>query len=95
MVDATLTPSALRLQAERQERDAEIIEALNAIHTRGRLTIATTPDALVVPNLLWDLQGIIGHLSERGLLRRNDDIDCLRDWLTQIADEMARLGAGQ
>ena len=86
-----LTASALRREAEQQERDAEIIKALNAIHTRWHLISAYTPDALVVPNFLWDLQTVIGGLSKRGLLRRNGDIDCIRDWLTQVADEMAQI----
>ena len=91
MAEATLTASALRREAEQQERDEEIIGALNAIHTRGHLISAYTPDALVVPNFLWDLQVVIGNLSERGLLRRNDDIGCVRAWLTQVADEMAQI----
>jgi xanthine dehydrogenase iron-sulfur cluster and FAD-binding subunit A len=91
MAEATLTASALRRKAEQQERDTEIIEALNAIHARGRLAIAHTPDALVVPNFLWDLQYVIGDLCKRGLLTRNDDIGCVRAWLTQIADEMAQI----
>jgi hypothetical protein len=89
-IEKRLTPSALRLQAEQQERDEQIVEILNRIYGGMHHLADQMPDGMMVTHFLWSLQTVIGELNGQGLLRRNADVDCVRDWLIQIAQEIAQ-----
>jgi len=89
-----LTPSALARKAEQQERDERIVRQLNWIHANGHAQFDSLPDGMAEPNFLWDLQGDICNLHSEGMLRRDGDIGCLRDWITQVADEMSEIARG-
>lgn len=90
-MSSTHTPSALRRQEEQAERNARITEVFDDIYARVHPFIEQVPDEMVVPNFLWALQDCIGALKAQGLLSRNGDIDCVRNWLITVAHEMVQL----
>ncbi len=86
-----LSPSALLRQEEQQGRDEQISAILDGIRGGTHHLAGQMPE---VKDYLWSLQTVIGELNSQGLLRRNADIACVRNWFIQTAHELA-LAAGE
>ena len=88
----SLTPSQLRTQEEQKERDSRITAALDgicdSIAARQQLGVIKS-EGIAAHALLWELQSVVGHLHNQGLLRRDADIACLQRWLAVTSCSLA------